>query len=453
MRRSLLALFVGIAFASSVQADDWPQFRGPDRSGVSKETGLLKEWPKDGPKLAWIFKNAGLGCSSVAVVKGIVYTLGTDYDPKMPNAPAFDPKLPKAGALKEYVIAIDEKNGMELWRHGIGPLSTFAKPFNAYGDGPRSTPTIDGNFLYALGGNGQLVCFDIAKKKEVWRKNLITDLGGVMGKYGYSESPLIDGDKLICSPGGPQGTLAALDKSSGAVVWRSKGLTNLVNYSSMVAADIHGVRQYIQTSYVSKPGDIHGELSGVDTKGNLLWTATISTGENEGSAASPIVSGNTVYVTVGWGAGCHLFDISAKQVATDLYNKKKSKGVKNTHGGVVLIDGHIYGHSERDSWVCQNLKKGDVRWEEAGELPCHSGTVAAADGKLYLFTEDGEVGLVNADPSEFKLISSFKLPVQSTIPRDRITSRNAKAWAYPVIANGHLYLRDHEYIFAFKITK
>ena len=300
MRKSLLALFAGIAVTSTVHADDWPQFRGPERSGVSKETGLLKEWPKDGPKLAWTFKNAGLGCSSVAVVKSVVYTLGTDYEPKMPNAPAFDPKKPMAGGLKEYVIAIEEKNGKELWRHEIGPLSTFAKPFNAYGDGPRSTPTIDGNFLYALGGNGQLVCIDIANKKEVWRKHLVMDLGGVMGKYGYSESLLIDGDKLICTPGGPQGTLAALDKSTGAVVWRSKGLTNLAHYSSMVAADIHGVRQYIQTSFVSKPGDIHGELSGVDTNGNLLWSEKIYTGENEGTAASPIVFGNQVYITVGW---------------------------------------------------------------------------------------------------------------------------------------------------------
>jgi outer membrane protein assembly factor BamB len=220
----------------------------------------------------------------------------------------------------------------------------------------------------------------------------------------------------------------------------------------MVVADIHGVRQYIQTSAVVV-GKIRGELSGVDTKGKLLWTQTIYLNENEGPATSPIVNGNQVFVTVGWGAGCHLFDINANQQATDLYNKKKTKTVKNTHGGVVLIDGYIYGHSERELWICQDLKAGEVKWEENRDLSASSGAITAAEDKLYLLSEKGEIGLVDATPKEFNLVSSFKLPKQSTIPKVRTTSRSAKVWAYPVIANGHLYVRDHEYIFAFKITK
>lgn len=441
MKKCVLGILAGIVVASVARADDWPQFRGPDRSGVSKETGLLKVWPKDGPKLAWTFKNAGLGHSSFAIVKGVLYTLGTDWDPKKPNATDFG----------EYIIAIDAAKGAELWRHKIGPISTYPPPSNAYGDGPRSTPTIDGNLLFALSGDGELVCLDLATKKEAWRKNLVKDLDGVMGKYGYSESPLIDGDKLICSPGGAKGTLAALDKKTGTVLWRSKGLTNLVHYTSPVVADIHGVRQYIQTSYVSKPGDIHGEVNGVDTNGNLLWSGTIYTGENEGSAATPVVSGNLVYTTVGFGGGCHLFEIGKNQQAVEKYKKPTWKKVKNTNGGVVLIDGHIYGHSERDTWICQNLKTGALAWDEQNDLKCASGAITAADGKLYMFTDEGEVGLVNADAKEFKLISGFKLPMRSKIPQERTTSRMAKIWSYPVIADGHLYLRDQEYIFAYEI--
>lgn len=443
MKKALLGVFVGMVVVSSLCADDWPQFRGPERSGVSKEKGLLKAWPKGGPKLAWTFKDAGLGFSSVAVVKGVVYTLGTDFDVKKPNNSAKD----------EYVIAINEKDGKELWRHKIGPLYTYKG--NAYGDGPRSTPTIDGNFLYALGGQGQLVCIDIAKKKEVWSKNLLTDLGGaIMDKYGFSESPLIDGDQLICTPGGSKGTLAALDKSTGNVLWRSKGLINEAPFSSIVVAEFYGKRQYIQTGYSNEPGKIRGELSGVEAKtGNLLWTKTIFTNTNDGIGTSAIVNGNQVYITAGFGGGCHLFEINKKQEAVEQYKKPIWKKVKNTHGGVVLIDGHIYGHSERDMWICQELKSGDIAWADGITLTCASGAITAAEGKLYLYSDKGEVGLVDADPKAFNLVSDFELPVKSTVPAVRITSRSAKIWAHPVIANGRLYLRDQEYVFAFDIAK
>lgn len=436
MKRLVFALFAGVVAAATVHADDWPQFRGPDRSGVSKERGLLKVWPKGGPKLAWTFKNAGLGYSSVAIAKGVVYTLGTD-----------------AACTDEYAIAIDEKEGKELWRHKIGPLYTYKG--NQYGDGPRGTPTIDGNFLYALGGTGQLVCVDIAKKNEVWRKHLINDLGGViMDKYGFSESPLIDGDHLICTPGGPMGTLAALNKTTGKVVWRSKGLTNDAPFSSIVAAEFFGVRQYIQTNYASA-GDIHGELSGIDAKGNLLWTKTIFTNTNDGIGTGAVVSGDLVYITAGFGGGCHLFEINKKQEAKEMYKKATWKKVKNTHGGVVLLDGHIYGHSERSQWICQELKTGAIAWDDNMTLKCESGAITAAEGKLYLYTDDGEVGLADADPTAkaLPLISSFEIPMQSALRKNRNTSRMAKIWTHPVIANGHLYLRDQENIFAYKITK
>ena len=209
---AVLALLVG----SMVRADDWPQFRGADRSGVSKETGLLSVWPKAGPKLVWTFKQAGMGPSSIAVVNGVVYTLGTDMTirPK---------KLNKNGNeiqerdREEFVIAIDEKTGNQLWTVKLG--LTFSEKGNNYGNGPRSTPTVDGDLLFALSSTGNLVCVDITnrnKGKAVWRKNLVKDFNGrLMTPWGYSESPLVDGDRLIVTPGGTDGTLAALDKKTG----------------------------------------------------------------------------------------------------------------------------------------------------------------------------------------------------------------------------------------------
>ena len=269
MSRICLALAVGLMAGSFVRADDWPQFRGPDRTGVSKEKGLLKEWPKEGPKLVWTFKTAGVGHSSCAVVNGVLYTLGTDM--------AFK---------EERIIAIDAKTGMQLWTAKIGPVFTFKG--NIWGDGPRSTPTVDGNLLFALSGSGELVCVDITNKgKEVWRKSFAKDFNGeMMTEWGFSESPLVDGDLLICTPGGKDGTLAALDKKTGKLVWQTKDWTQKATYGSPIVADIQGVRQYIQTGYASGVKD--GSVSGVDTKtGKVLWQKPFFTGDDRQHGPDP----------------------------------------------------------------------------------------------------------------------------------------------------------------------
>jgi outer membrane protein assembly factor BamB len=437
MKKPLFAVVFACLLTGPVKSDDWPQFRGPDRNGISKETGLLKEWPKGGPTLAWTFKDAGLGFSSVAVAKGVVYTLGTDK-----------------AITTECVFAIDEKSGKELWTAQVGPLYTYKA--NSYGDGPRSTPTVDGNLLFALGGEGQLVCLDLANKgKELWRTHLVKDLGGVlMQRYGWSESPLVDGDHLICTPGGPNGTLAALDKKTGKVVWRSKGLTESATFSSAIVANLHGVRQYLQTSYDITAGQESGSISGIDAKsGAKLWTGLMFKGTNDGVCSTPIVVGNQVYVSAGFGAGCHLFDINAQWVAKDLYKPAISRKVKNTQGGLVLLDGHIFGHSEAKTWICQDFKTGKLAWDERIDLSCVSGSILAADGALYLYTDDGIAALLAPSTENFKLISSFPIPVKSQIKAARVTSRQAQIWTHPAIANGQLFLRDQENIFAFKITK
>src|SRR5262249_36391652 len=244
---------------------------------------------------------AGLGFSSFAIVGGNIYTLGTRDD------------------KEEVIIALD-KVGRELWTANIGPIFTFKS--NVWGDGPRGTPTIDGKYLYALGGQGDLVCVDISDRgKEIWRKNLIRDLGGeMMSEWGYSESPLVDDKLLICTPGGEHGTLAALDKTNGSLVWQSKELKHKAPYSSIMPANIHGARQYIQLSYVDAVG---GFVNGVAaTDGKLLWSAPIFKGDSYAAAPTPIVKDNLVYVTTGYGGGCHLFEIAKDFTATDLFSKR-----------------------------------------------------------------------------------------------------------------------------------
>lgn len=429
-----MRLFLGavvLLVGSLVSAADWPQWRGPDRSGVSQEKGLLKTWPEKGPTLAWSFKNAGLGFSSIAVVGGKVYTLGTrDKD--------------------EVVLALDAVKGTELWTAVIGPIFTFEG--NVWGDGPRGTPTIDGDRLYAIGGQGDLVCLDItANGKEVWRKSLLKDLDGeMMSEWGYSESPLIDGDVLICTPGGAKGTLAALDKKTGGVLWRSTELKNNAPYSSVIVAEIQGVRQYIQTSYISETEG--GVVSGFAAKdGKVLWTEPIFKGHSYAIANTCIAPGDSVYVTSGYGGGCHRFEIGPGQKAKDAYSKAKQKAVKCTHGGVLLIDGAIYGHTEPGSWVCQDFQTGNVNWSERNTVECRSGAITAAEGLLYLYSDEGEVGLASVDAKEFKLVSSFKLPEASKYPETRPSSKQAKVWPHPVVANGHLFLRDAELIFCYDI--
>jgi outer membrane protein assembly factor BamB len=435
MRNRMLVAGIALLLAASpAAADDWPQFRGPKRDGLSAEKNLLTVWPKTGPKLAWTFKNAGLGFSSAAIVSNIYYTCGTRGD-------------------NEIVLALDAAdNGAELWTAKIGPIVN-ASDNAQWGDGPRSTPTIDGNRLYALGSQGDLVCLEICVAppgaKELWRKNLAKDLGGeMMSGWGYSESSLVDGPHVIVTPGGPKGTLAALDKMTGTVVWRSKELTNLAPYSSIMAADFHKVRQYVQTSYIDEKKG--GVVSGIGANdGKLLWSQSIFKGHSYAIAPNPIIKGNRVYVTSA--GGCHLFEIDANQKAKELYSKANQKNLKSNHGGVVLMGEHIFGHSEDLGWVCQELATGNGVWDERAELESGSGATIGAAGKLYLYTDAGIAGLVDADPKGFSLVSSFKIPQRSQFPRTRTSSKSARAWAHPAIANGHLYLRDAEFIFCYDI--
>ena len=414
MNRLLVSfLTLSAAALGPLSAADWPQWRGPDRTDVSKETGLLKKWPESGPKQVWLFKNAGLGYAGFSVVGGKLFTMGTRDD-------------------QEVLMALDANSGKELWATPIGKVLE-----NNWGNGPRGTPTVDGDAIYALGGQGTLICAGAADGKVRWSRTM-QELGGKTPGWGYTESVLVDGDQVVCTPGGEQGTIAALNKSDGKTVWQSKDIKDPAQYASIVPATINGEKQYVQLTMQS--------VFGVSAKdGALLWrvdfpgkTAVIPT---------PIVRDNLVFVTAGYGVGCKLIEIKPGNQAVEVYANKL---MKNHHGGVVLVGDHVYGHSDGVGWLCMELKTGNQAWakrEGTAQGGLGKGAVSSADEMLYCIDEgSGTVVLLEASPKGWAEHGRFKLEPQSEIraPRGAI-------WTHPVIANGKLYLRDQDLIYCFDV--
>ena len=387
---------------------DWPQWRGPDRSDVSKETGLLKKWPAEGPKRVWLYENAGNGYSGPAIANGKYFTIGT-----------------RDG--NECVLALDANTGKELWVAKIG-----GELDNRWGSGPRGTPTVDGDRVYALSGKGDLACISIADGKVLWTASM-TALGGKTPGWGYTESVLVDGDKVVCTPGGSKGALAALNKADGKEIWRSTDFTDGAQYASIIPADINGQRQYIQLTMQ--------HLVGISAKdGKQLWssdwpgrTAVIPT---------PIYRDSHVYISAGYGVGCKLVKIETGNKATTVY---ENKVMKNHHGGVILVGDHLYGYSDGPGWICQDFKSGDEVWAERNKLG--KGAIACADGMLYCLDEgSGTVVLIEASPKGWSEHGRFKLD-----PQTKIRSPQGRIWTHPVISNGKLYLRDQDLIYCYDI--
>jgi len=384
----------------------WPQWRGPNRDAKSTETGLLNQWPAGGPPLVWKATKCGEGYSSVAVAGGLVITLG-DF----------------SGGSR--VLAFDESSGRPVWSS-----KTLGKTGGNY-EGTKSTPSIDGDRVYALGQFGDLVCLNAASGAEIWRVDLRSDLGGNHSRWNYAESPLIDGDKVIVTPGGRAGSVAALNKQDGSVIWRSRQWTDEPQYVSTIISEIGGRRHYIQLSQQS--------LVGLDANsGEIFWriprrgaTAVIPT---------PVIHENIVFVTSGYNIGCNAFQINTVGGRITTRQLYANKDLVNHHGGVVLVDGHIYGHSDRGGWKCLDLTTGRVMWEDRG---VGKGSVIYADGHLICRSEtgSGNIALVEASPQGYREKSRFAQPDRS--------GRNS--WAHPVIANGRLYLRDENVLLCYNL--
>ena len=385
---------------------DWPQWRGPDRSGVSKETGLLKSWPPGGPKRVWLYQNAGNGYSGPAIVDGKFYTMGTRD-------------------RSEMLLVLDANTGKELWALPLGGIWDDDR-----GDGPRGTPTVDGDRVYAMTGTGNLACVSLADQKIVWQVAM-SSLGGSAPHWGYSESVLVDGNQVVCTPGGRKGAIAALDKMTGKLRWQSKEFTDSAHYSSVVPARIGDAAEYVQRTDRSIVG------IAPDT-GRMLWHADFPQGRTA-VVPTPIVAGNEVYVTAGYGAGCKKVRITGNKASTVYENKV----MKNHHGGVVLIGDYVYGHNDF-AWVCQDFKTGAQVWSHGA---FGKGAIGAADGMLYCLEESrGNVALIDASPAGWKEHGRFQLNPQSTMG-----ASSGRIWTHPVISNGRLYLRDQEYIYCYDV--
>jgi outer membrane protein assembly factor BamB len=399
----------------------WPQWRGPDRSGVSREKGLLKSWPQGGPTLLWASDEAGTGYAGVAVVGDRLYSMGGDRK-------------------NELVFALDARTGKKAWSTVVGPFF-----HNGWGGGPRSTPTVAGGFVYALSARGALACVKASNGDKVWSVDLAADLGvGWKGtSLGHAEGPLVDGDLVIVTPGGPKGTLAALDRRTGKLLWRSKAWTDAAAHSSVVPATLHGVRQYVQLAATS--------VAGTSAKdGSLLWRFARTGSRN--SVATPIVFDNHVYVTSAEGYGANLLKIShdGKQFsAADVYDAANRKVMQSQHGGVVLFAGHVYGHSG-SAWLCQDWKTGKEVWKSTA---LGKGSLTCADGHLYLFGEQkGECVLIEASPNGWKEKGRFTLPRSSKLPRPPHT-KTGNCFTHPVVADGRLYLRDQEVLLCYDVRQ
>ncbi|MDG2384031.1 MAG: PQQ-binding-like beta-propeller repeat protein [Pirellulaceae bacterium] len=407
------AIGMTVTLSTFAEVNDWPQWRGPDRTGLSQEKGLLQAWPEGGPPLLWLNDNCGIGYSAPTVAKDRLVTMG-------------------ARDKVEQLICLNANTGEESWAIDVGDNYE-----NGWGDGPRSSPTIDGDRVFALGANGNLICADLTSGQVQWKVSL-ADFGGSVPNWGYSESVLVDGDQLVCTPGGDEGAVIALDKRTGKKIWQSESFTDAAHYSSIIAADFDGRRQYIQLTQHS--------VVGIDAKtGDVLWRT-----DWPGRVAvvpTPIYSDGHVYVSSGYGSGCDLFEIGADGEVTGVYGKEAKKVMKNHHGGVVLVDDHLFGYSDGVGWVCQEWMSGELVWREREAFG--KGALCYADGRLYcLSKDDGFVALVEPTVDGWREHGRFKLDPQTELrkPKGRI-------WTHPIVANGKLFLRDQELLFCYDVKQ
>jgi outer membrane protein assembly factor BamB len=401
-------IFAVMLISTLCQAGDWTQWRGPNRDGLSSETGLLQQWPQGGPALVWEAKGLGEGFSTVSIAGDRIFTTGE-----------------KGGVC--YVHSLDMADGKLLWSTPIGEAG--APGWGGFA-GPRGTPTVDEDRLYVMGQFGELVCLKTSDGAKVWEKHMAKDFGGERPEWGYSESVLVDGDQAVCTPGGSKGAIVALDKRTGKVLWQTKDFTDPAHYSSLVCAEIAGVRQYVQLTAES--------VVGVAPNGEVLWRA-----ERKGKTAvipTPVVKGDRVYVTSGYGVGSNLFEIEragGKFQARQVYAQRS---MANQHGGALLIGDYVYGYCDSKGWVCQDLATGELKWSEKEQVG--KGSVAYADGCLYLRAEDdGTVGLIQATPDGYRETGRFVQPGFG----------KPKTWPHPVVAGKRLYLRDQDILLCYDV--
>ena len=376
-------------------ASDWPQWRGPGRDGVSRETGLLKQWPATGPAQLWSITGLGEGYGSMAVVGERVYVQGTRGEASV-------------------IYSLNRADGRIVWSAALGP-----KVKEGRGNGPRSTPTVDGDKVYVLTENGDLACLKASDGGRLWNKNILKEFGGENPYWLISESPLIDGDRLFVSPGGRGAGIVALDKLTGKTIWAAKELSDTAGYSSSIVADISGIRTVM--NFTSKAA-----VGVRASDGKLMWTYRRAA-NGTANCATPVYSDNKVFFTSNYDTGGALLALSPENGEIRSREIYFTRDMMNHHGGVVLVNGYLYGFSN-SILTCIEFTTGKKMWSHRS---VGKGAISYADGMLYLMGEDNTVGLADATPEGYREKGRFQ-----------IADQGYHSWAHPVISGGRLYIRN-----------
>ena len=400
-------------------AGQWNQWRGPNRDGISTEKGLLESWPDDGPAVVYRVKGLGKGMASVAIANGKIITMGN-----------------KDGSTR--VVCLDQRNGEIEW----------STPFTPAKNDPNCSPTVDvpSGLIYALSNDGVLVCCKLDSGEVVWQTSFTKDFGGkIESGWGYSESPLVDGDFVICTPGAQDAMVVALNKKTGETVWKGKAPEGKLRgndgagYSSVIISNAAGVKQYVQLIG-------HGIVSYDATTGSLLWNYD-RVANRTANIPTPIAKDNFIFCSTGYDdGGTALLEITKKRnqlEAKEVYYKT-SKELQNHHGGMIMIGDYVYmGHGHNNGFpACVQWKTGKNIWDKARGAGAGSAAVVVADDKLYFRYQDGTMALISTKKDKYDLISKFKLP-----------THNGESWPHPVIAGGKLFIRDQDELVCFKIGK
>lgn len=412
-------------FANAVSADDWTQWRGPDRANLSSEKGLFESWGPNGPKLAWTAKGLGSGYASVSVASGLIFTTGNIGN-------------------TQSCVAINASDGSVAWtRKLVGKAPEHGYP------GSRTTPTVDGDNLYLVSSDGEIFCLHAKDGKIKWSRSFGDWNGKMMSKWGYSESPLIDGDHVICTPGGNKGMVVALNKNDGSEIWacklpsydretgvNGKDLRDGAGYSSAVISNGGGVKQYVQL--------VGRGLIGIRASdGKLLWRY-VRVSNGTANIPTAIVKDNLIFTSTGYNTGSALLELVAEGDGVAVKEKYWLPGrtFQNKHGGVTLVDGHLYcGHGNGNGLpICADFYSGEVTWGPERAKGKGEATLVYADGHLVVRRENGTVMLIKANPEKMEIVNSFTPAFQQ-----------GKTWAHPVIANGILYLREQDKLMAYKL--
>ena len=400
----LIGLFMCACFAANADAA-WPQFRGPDRTAEADADGLTKEWPDGGPEMKWAVEDLGFGYSSVCVVNGHIYTTGMED---------------RKGYVYAYTV-----DGKPKWR------THYGKPWTGGTPGSRSTPTYNDGLLYIMSGWGKVVCLDPENGNIEWSVDTMKEFGARRITWGITESLLVVDEKVITTPGGNKAGMVAFHKKTGEVIWACEELTDRSGYCSPILIE-RGGKRIIAT--------LTGEaFVGVTLEdGKLLWRDPRKVAYKI-HATSPVYQDGIFYVTTGYG-GKRGEAYRLSEDGTSVRTIWRDSELDNHHGGVIVHEGRVYGASDRNNrgdWICLDLKTGKVL-AKTGAVG--KGSIAFADGMIYGYGENGLVGLINPDPDNFKMVSSF-----------RVRRGNKQHWPHPAISDGTLYIRHGTALMAYDI--